>query len=111
MRDDVCFPGHESVPEIPRGTQDSVWLPVVGTRGLVLITRDTAIRHKPGELKLLKDHAVRAVFLTGKQDMTKWDKLSLLVRYWDALERRVRKNGSGPWAISLTTGGFRDIPL
>ena len=31
---DVRYPGHPELPDIPRGTNDDVWLPIVGKRGL-----------------------------------------------------------------------------
>ena len=112
-RDDVVYPGHTALPQIPQGAADALWLPIIGSAGLnlVLITRDLNIRNKPGERALLRQHSVRGLFLTGKQDMNRWDKLSLLVKNWDQFERRLSKNGPGPWALSLTPSGFRDIPL
>jgi hypothetical protein len=35
-REDVRYPGHEDLPEIPRGTDDQDWLPVVGALGLIV---------------------------------------------------------------------------
>jgi len=29
-RDDVVYPGHQLLPEVPRGTPDLAWMPVVG---------------------------------------------------------------------------------
>ena len=39
-RRDVLHPGHPRLPEIPLGTADAQWLPIVGGLGLVVITRD-----------------------------------------------------------------------
>lgn len=35
-RKDVVYPGHEDLPEIPRGTDDLEWLPIVGARGFIV---------------------------------------------------------------------------
>lgn len=35
-RDDVLYPGHEILPEIPLGTLDVDWMRVVGARGYIL---------------------------------------------------------------------------
>jgi hypothetical protein len=44
QRHDVVHPGHRLFPEVPVGSKDDVWLPIVGERGLILITRDKKIR-------------------------------------------------------------------
>jgi hypothetical protein len=112
VRDDVCYPGHPSIPEVPSGTLDPVWLPIVGARQLVLLTRDNKIRTKPAELQAYKDNKIRAFFLTGKKDLTRWEKLDLLVRQWDRIETMIKKSGKGPWAMSVTAGGSpKDVPL
>jgi hypothetical protein len=112
VRDDVCHPGHPAIPEVALGTDDPDWLPIVGQRGLVLLTRDNKIRTKPAELQAYKDHRIRAFFLTGKKDLTRWEKLDLLVRQWEKIEAAIKKVGKGPWAMSVTAGASpRDVPL
>ena len=61
----VVFPGHEDLPEVPRQTTDDRWLEVVGTRGLVVITRDQKIRYRPVEKRMWVTHGVRGFVLTG----------------------------------------------
>lgn len=56
---DVVYPGHPALPEVPRQTLDDVWLPVVGGRRLVVITRDQRIRYRPVERMAWVTHAVR----------------------------------------------------
>ena len=48
----VVYPGHEDLPEIPRQTLDEVWLPLIGSSGLIVITRDQRIRYRPVEKQL-----------------------------------------------------------
>ncbi len=31
-REGIVFPGHAELPEVPRGSLDDEWLPVVGTK-------------------------------------------------------------------------------
>ncbi len=38
--DGVAYPGHPSLPEVPRQTQDDECLEIFGDAGLVVITRD-----------------------------------------------------------------------
>ncbi|MBA3741342.1 hypothetical protein [Sporichthya sp.] len=49
-RDDVLFPGHPGLPQVPLGTPDLDWMPVVAHRKLIVITRDKRIRTRPAEL-------------------------------------------------------------
>ena len=49
LHGNVVFPGHRDLPEVPRQSLDDEWLDVVGTEGLVVITRDQRIRYKPVE--------------------------------------------------------------
>lgn len=109
VRADVVHPGHAALPEIPEGTKDPVWLPIVGERKLIVITRDQGIRTKPAELKLFNDNHVRAFFLTGKKDMSKWDKFAMLVRMWDRVEKTVAKSGPGPWQMSLVNNNIKPL--
>jgi hypothetical protein len=32
-REDVVYPGHDGLPQIPRGTSDLEWMPIVGKNG------------------------------------------------------------------------------
>jgi hypothetical protein len=113
VRDDVVHPGHRDLPEVPTGTLDPDWLPIVGPAGrdLVVLTRDKAIQRKTAEAMLLHDHAVRMFVLTGKRDLTKWEKLALLVRCWPKIEKNLGTNGPGPWVQSITEAGVKDLVL
>ena len=46
------------------GTQDVDWLPQVGERGWILLTKDKNIRKREIELRALKEAGVRAFVLT-----------------------------------------------
>ncbi len=48
-----------------QGTPDSVWLPVVGKRGWIVLTKDTRIRHRPTEKQALLGASVRAFAFTS----------------------------------------------
>jgi hypothetical protein len=47
------------------GTKDVDWLPIVGARGWVLITKDKNIRKREIELRALRAAGVRAFVLTA----------------------------------------------
>lgn len=89
VRADVVHPGHRALPQIPLGAKDPDWLLIVGSAGLdlVVVTRDRNIRKKPAEKELFDNNGVRALFLTGSKDMSKWDKFVMLVRPGTAWNR------------------------
>jgi len=91
-------------------TADEVWLPIVGTKRLVVITRDKKIRRRPVERRAWHDHHVRGFALTGKTSQSTWDSLRIIARRWDDIETMVRARPDGPWMVSLT-GGMREITL
>jgi hypothetical protein len=109
VRKDVVHPGHRRCPEIRPETPDSVWLPIVGEAGWIAISRDKRIRYNPVENRLLQQHGVRAIFLTGGRNMTSWDRLVLLVRHWEAIEESVDERG--PWVKALTRTGLAELRM
>lgn len=104
-RRDVVHPGHRRVPDIPLGTKDPVWIPVVARMGLVLITRDKNIRRRNPERRLLEEHGLRAVFLTGAKALSTWGTLVLVVRQWDRLEEFIAGAPPSTWSASLSASG------
>jgi hypothetical protein len=52
-RDDVIYAGHPDLPEIPLGTLDVRWMPIVAERGWVAIRRDRRIHTRPLEVRSL----------------------------------------------------------
>lgn len=110
-RKDVLHPGHVRLPEVPLGTPDADWLPIVGGLGLVVITRDKKIRSRPAEAELVIAAGIRGFVLTSAGDLSTWDTLSVLVRQWEALERYVAEHPSGPWLAALTNQGVRPLRI
>jgi hypothetical protein len=105
-RDDVVHPGHPDLPDVPLGTLDPDWIPVVAKLKLVVLTRDKRMRYKPGERQLLLNGGFRVVALTGTKNMTTWEMLALVVRQWHKLEKLLKDQGPGPWWASWTAGGI-----
>jgi hypothetical protein len=101
-RTDVVYPGHRLLPEVPLGTLDPDWMPLVAQRGLVVICRDRHIRTKPAELEAFRAHDLRAFWIAGKRDLSNWDSLVRLVRRWPDIEEVLRLRGPGPWFYSVT---------
>lgn len=111
LRRDVVHPGHPRLPEVPTGTDDPDWMPVVAGRGLIVIGRDKHIRSKPAELAAFHEHGLRVFWIAGKRDLSNWGNLARLVRFWDHIEDVIADRGSGPWFYAINEGGLREIRL
>lgn len=109
--DDVVFPGHPDLPEVPRQTPDDGWLPVIGARGLVVITRDQRIRYRPVEKQAWVRHGVRGFVLTGRSSQSTADSRAILARHWTAIAALVVAEPDGPWMRAVTRSGLRELDL
>jgi len=58
----------------------------IGRLGLIMITRDKRLRYSPAERRLLVEHHVRVVKLTSNKNLSNWDRLRLVARFWDDIE-------------------------
>lgn len=110
-RKDTVHCGHALIPGAPPGAADTQWMPIVATTGLVVICRDKRIRTKPAEVATLRSYGLRVFYLTGQKDMQSWDFLTVLVRRWDDMAQRVHDRGPGPWFMSVTSTGVRELPV
>jgi hypothetical protein len=110
-RDDVVHPGHPLLPEIPRGTADLDWLPLVGRLELIVLTRDRRIRSRPAELRAYREHGVRSVWIGRRRDYTSGELATLFLGHEERLGRVAVKLGPGPWALAMTPTGVREIQL
>lgn len=110
-RNDVVYPGHEQFPEVPRGAADLDWLPIVGARGLIVISRERRIRSRPAELRAYLEHGVRSVWIGAKQDMGPQQQRDVFLQYEERLKREIIKRGPGPWALALSPTGIRPLHL
>lgn len=108
-RDDVLYPGHEDLPEVPLGTADLEWMPIIGHRGLVVVTRDRRIRTRPAELRAYHEHGIRSVWIGAKRDLGPWEQLALFLKHEPRLVREIVKRGGGPWALALNQSGLRPL--
>ena len=101
LRGDVVHPGHRRLPEVPPGTLDPDWLPIVGGRGLVVIGRDRHIVTKPAELAAYREHRIRAFWIAGDKDLGNWENMTRLARWWSEMERVTARRGAGPWFYGI----------
>ena len=73
VRDDIRW----LEDEFTHDAKETEWLPEIGRRGWLVITRDKRIRSRPGERKALLDAGVGCFILTQKQSLTRWEFLKL----------------------------------
>ena len=111
IHDDVVYPGHVELPEIPRGALDDEWLPVISSLHLVVITRDQRIRYRPVEKRLWMEHNVRGFVLTGRRSQSTLDSLAVVEQHWANIEQIIIAEPDGPWMYAVTAGGLRPIEL
>jgi hypothetical protein len=110
-RDDVLYPGHEGLPEVPIGTPDLEWMPVIAERDMVVLTRDRRIRTRPAELRAYSELGIRSVWIGAKQDLGPHDQVAVFLKHEARLQREVIKRGPGPWALALSPSGLRPLRL
>jgi hypothetical protein len=110
-RYDTVHPGHRLLPEVPPGTLDTVWMPAVAARQLVVIGRDRHIRTRPGEVALLRQHGLRVFRIAGRRDLGTWGYLVRLVRHWDEMEDVIATRGPGPWFMAIYDARIVELPV
>lgn len=110
-RADVLYPGHENLPDVPVGTPDLEWMPILARLDLVLVTRDRRIRTRPAELRAYWEFGIRSVWIGAKQDLGPRDQLDLFFAHEDRLQREIVKRGAGPWALAMSPSGVRPLHL
>ena len=110
-RQDVVYPGHEGLPEVPIGTPDLKWMPVIAQRDLVVVTRDRRIRTRPAEFRAYSELGIRSVWIGAKQDLGPHDQVALFLEHEARLQREIIKRGPGPWALALSPSGLRPLRL
>jgi hypothetical protein len=111
LHGDVVYPGHPELLEVPRQTEDDVWLEVAGDQRLVVITRDKKIRYRPVERQAWVTHQVRGFVLTGRGSQATFDSLAILETHWRLINDIVVEKPKGPWMFAVTSGAVRPIPL
>jgi hypothetical protein len=52
-----------------------------------------------------------AFWIAGKKDLSNWDNLRLVVKWWDRMEEIVRDRGAGPWFQAISDGAIHEIDV
>ena len=86
-----------------QGAPDTEWIPEVGRREWVLITKDQNIRRNPLERAAYESARLRGFIVTGK-DMDGKELAELLVRCLPGMARRAAGR-PGPLLFTISRGG------
>lgn len=86
---DIKFTPHHD--HFEQACPDVDWLPIVGNKGWVVITRDKNIRRKPNELQAFKENNVLAIVLSSgsSSQASAADTAELLIRLLPKLMRKI----------------------
>jgi hypothetical protein len=87
----------------PSGTEDSVWLPFVGQRGWILLTKDKRIRFNQLEKTAVRRHRVREFYFSSG-NFTGAEMAEILVAALPAMIKTVRKQ-EPPFIASIAKSG------
>jgi hypothetical protein len=87
----------------PKGTDDSVWLSLAGSKGWVVLTRDKRIRYRRLERLALQVAGVRAFVFTGG-NVTLADTAAILVGALPAV-REICAREPGPFIYHVGRAG------
>ena len=92
------------IDHFPQNAPDTAWLPEVGRREWVLVTRDQNIRRNPLERAAYELAKVRGFVVTGK-DMGGSELAGLLVRSLRGMSARAAGR-TGPLLFTISRGGI-----
>lgn len=86
-------------------------MPIIGGRGMIVVTRDRRIRSRPAELAAYREHGIRSVWIGAKRDLRPQDQTDLFLAHEERLRRQIIKLGAGPWALAMSQSGVRPLHL
>jgi len=85
VRDDVCW--LEDVFE-EGWIKDREWIPEIGARGWLVVSKDKKIRTRREERRAVKENNVGCFILNYKQPLNRWEILKLVASSLDEMEAR-----------------------
>ena len=94
--------------EFGRGTEDEVWIPVVGKGKGMAITWDFNLMRTRHQRALCEQHGVGLVIIhaqSKKQGMRFWEQVQLLVKHWEGIVKIAsRKSGHFHYELKPKSG-------
>jgi hypothetical protein len=108
VREDACW--LEDVFE-EGWIKDREWIPEVGARGWLVISKDKKIRTRPEERRAVKENNVGCFILNYKQPLNRWEMLKLVTSTLDEMEEKFA-NTPRPFMYLIDRNGrFRPYDL
>jgi hypothetical protein len=95
--------------EFPPDTADEEWLPQVGSRNLIVITRDARQRRNPAERAAYHRHRIGAFVLAGK-NLKAWDLIEQTIRNWQKI-KDLSRTSERPFFYRVPPHGTKIEPL
>ncbi|MFL5313176.1 MAG: hypothetical protein ACJ79H_22305 [Myxococcales bacterium] len=86
--------------EFPENAEDVDWLPIVGSRGWIIITQDHRIRTRPNERRAYQAAGAR-VFIVTASGLTGRELAELLVTKLRRIEEFVQNQPPGPFMARI----------
>jgi hypothetical protein len=119
LRNDVTYPGDPGAlihkrqrPACPVSTPDVLdtdWIPVVASRGWLIITRDNNIIANRAEIQAVRENGAKMVALNQQDARNVWGQLEVFMTRWRDIENLVADPGPFIWRASRTA--LTRIPL
>jgi hypothetical protein len=108
VREDACW--LEDVFE-EGWIKDREWIPEVGAKGWLVISKDKKIRTRPEERRAVKENNVGCFILNYRQPLNRWEILKLVTLTLDEMEEKFA-NTPRPFMYLIDRNGrFRQLDL
>lgn len=98
---------HLQRDEIAPGTHDVDWLPFIGQKRWILITKDEKIRKRSIELQALGAARVKAFVLTAAGDLRGIDQGAIVAKAIRAIVRLAKRRP--PFIANITASGYVEL--
>lgn len=119
LRPDTTFPGDPGASNHSRvrppcsvtsvSTKDPVWIPIVTSEELIIISRDRHIHSRPGEIAAIRDAGARMVTLSAPDASTTWAQLETVMTNWRRIEALIGL--PGPFIYTCTRTSMTALTL
>lgn len=94
--DMACIGSRPLASDLPSGTKDPDWIPVLADHGWIAITQNAEIRTHPIEGELARAHGLRVACLMRPEGRgNRWDATRQLLRSWERIEQLMAAPGPG----------------
>jgi hypothetical protein len=108
VREDVCW--LEDVFE-EGWIKDREWIPVIGAKGGLVVSKDKKIRTRPEERRAVRENNVGCFIFTYRGSLNRWEILKLVVSTLDEMEEKFTATPRPFMYLIDRNGRFRPYSL